>query len=155
MSWLSQDLGQGARAGALGAVAVASAAALRNKLLGRLPPYSSQLFVSHVAERAGWPLSPGRARVAGALLRLAYGSTIGLIFARVGGPSALRRPGVTGVVLGTTVLLLERLSFPRMGITPPARQWTRGERLLLMAQTTIYGLVVARTYRRSGRLPAP
>jgi hypothetical protein len=145
MSRLVDELIRGARAGALGALAVAGAAALRNRLLGRLPPYSSQLFVSRLARHAGWRLSPGGARAAGALFRLAYGTTLGVLFARLGGPLALHGPGA-GVVLGASVLLLERLSFPRLGITPPARRWTRAERALLTAQTALYGQVVARAY---------
>ena len=146
MSRLPDELSRGARAGALGALAVAGAAALRNRLLGRLPPYSSQRFVSRLARHVGWRLSPGGARAAGVLFRLAYGTTLGVLFARLGGPLAVRGPGATGVVLGASVLLLERLSFPRLGITPPARRWTRAERALLTAQTALYGQVVARAY---------
>jgi hypothetical protein len=129
-------------------MAVAGAASLRNTLLGRLPPYSSQLFISRVAARGGWRLSPAQARLGGALFRVAYGTAFGLLFARLGGPLALRRPGIAGAGLGASVLLLEHLTMPPLGITPPARSWTRAERLLLIVQTTLFGHIVARAYRQ-------
>jgi hypothetical protein len=136
-------------------VAVAGAAALRNKLLGQLPPYSSQLFISNMAARAGLRLSQGQARTMGFLYRLAYGTGLGLVFGCLGGRYALRRPGATGAALGASIMLFELLTMPPLGITPPVSRWTRAERLLLIVHTAVYGQVAARMYRRAALSPAP
>ncbi|HEX8699191.1 MAG TPA: hypothetical protein VF815_10175, partial [Myxococcaceae bacterium] len=109
-SQLLDDLRCGTRAGALGGLAVAGTAAVRNRLLGRPPPYSQRRFISTVARRAGWRLSPAQVWVSGALFRLVYSMGFGLLFGALGRRYALRSPGAAGVALGTSVLLLEHLT---------------------------------------------
>lgn len=136
-------------AGITGTLALASAAGLRNRLLGRAPPYASHTLATRLAARLGWKLSSRGAHVAGGLMRLGYGTTLGLLFTRLGGRWAVHNPAVAGGLLGAAVLLFERLAFPWLELTPPPARWTPGERALLVAQTSLYGLVTARVYQLS------
>jgi hypothetical protein len=136
-------------AGAAGTLALAGAAVLRNRLLGRAPPYAAHALATRLAARLGWKLSPWQAQVAGGLMRLGYGTALGLLFTRLGGRRAVHHPALAGGLLGASVLLFEHLAFPRLGLTPPPSRWTPGERALLAAQTSLYGLVTARVYQLS------
>ncbi len=144
-------LASGARAGATGALAVACLARLRDRALGRPPPYASPALVGRLAASAGWRPSARTARAAGELLRFAYGTTLGLLFAALGGKRAARTRDA-GWVLGAAVLLGEHLAFPRLGLTPPPSRWTRGERSALTLQTLLFGHTVAWVYRREARV---
>jgi len=141
----------GAVAGLAGTLALASAAVLRNRLLGRAPPYAAHTLATRLAARLGWKLSSHGAYVAGGLMRLGYGTGLGLLFTRLGGRWAVHSPTVAGGLLGAAVLLFEHLTFPWLGVTPPASRWTPGERALLVAQTSLYGLVTTRVYRLSAK----
>jgi hypothetical protein len=139
----------GAVASLTGTLALAGSTVLRNRLLGRAPPYAAHTLATRLAGRLGWKLSSGGAQVAGGLMRLGYGTALGLLFTRLGGRWAVHHPTVAGGMLGAAVLLFEHLAFPWLGVTPPASRWTRAERVLLAAQTSLYGLVTARVYQLS------
>ncbi len=139
----------GAVAGLAGTLALAGSTVLRNRLLGRAPPYAAHTLATRLAARLGWRLSSRGAQVAGGLMRLGYGTALGLLFTRLGGRWAVHYPTVAGGLLGASVLLFEHLAFPWLGVTPPASRWTPAERALLAAQTSLYGLVTARVYQLS------
>ncbi|WP_426752715.1 hypothetical protein [Myxococcus sp. Y35] len=147
----SATLASGGLAGAAGALAVAGLARLRDRALGRPPPYAAPALVRALAANVAWTPSARATRVGGELLRLAYGTTLGVLFSALGGRHAAWGGRGAGWVLGATVLLGEHVAFPRLGLTPPASHWTRGERSLLAVQTLLFGQTVAWVYRRAAR----
>ena len=134
---------QGFGAGVLGTLALTASEPLRDSLLGHPPPYS----VSNIARRAarawlGVRLHPREAHRWGLAMRWLYGPTLGVLQGwlrpALPGPAPLH-----GLLLGGGVWLFERLSFPRLRVTPPPRTWSSSERQWLALQCLLFGLVTA------------
>ena len=75
-------------------------------------------------------------------MRWLYGPALGVLHAwlrpLLPGPAPLH-----GLLLGGGVWLFERLSFPRLRVTPPPRSWSSAERRWLALQCLLFGLVTA------------
>jgi hypothetical protein len=97
--------------------------ALERKLLGHRPAYD----VDAMGKRLF-----GRAR-AGRALRWIYGPTLAVI---------QKRLRLSPLLFGPAIALGELVAMPRLGATPPARKWKRGEVPLLFAHATAFALTV-------------
>jgi hypothetical protein len=134
-------LPRGFGAGAVGTLALTALEPLRDSLLGHRAPYAANHIASRMARRwLGVRLGPRAAWRWGLALRWVYGPTLGLLHAWLR-PVFPRRAGPRGLLLGGGVWLLERLSFPLLGVTSPPRTWSRAEHALLALQTSVFGLV--------------
>jgi hypothetical protein len=138
-------LSQALMAGAAGTVALRAFVALRNRVLGRAPPYAAR----HIAARMTRAvlhreLSPVQARRWGDAMRAVYGPLLGVAwtFAR---ERASGTPIPPGLVLGVGVLGFELMTFPLLSATESLRTWSAAEHGWLVAQTAVYGLVTEAT----------
>jgi len=97
--------------------------ALERRLLGHRPVYD----VGAMGRRLF-----GSAR-AGSALRWIYGPTLAIV------QKKLRLPPL---LVGPAIALCELLAMPRVGATPPVREWRRGEVPALFAHATAFALLV-------------
>lgn len=134
-------------AGAAGTVALRAFIALRNRALGRAPPYAVRHIATRLARRAlHRELTPVQARRWGAAMRAIYGPLLGVTWASVRerAPEGL---APRGLLLGAGVLALELTSFPLLRATAPLRTWSAADSAWLAAQTAVFGLVTEATLR--------
>ncbi|CAM3260006.1 hypothetical protein G4177_28660 [Corallococcus sp. ZKHCc1 1396] len=138
-------------AGAVGGGALQALVAVRNRALGRPPPYAAR----HIARRLlGRVLhrDPGEraARRWAWAMRAGYAPLLGLAWS-VAWPGVAGGPLVPrGLALGLGVLAFEHLAFPLLEATAPARTWTGGEHAWLVAQTAVFGVATEATLRALG-----
>lgn len=138
-------LSQALLAGAAGTVALRAFVALRNRVLGRAPPYAAR----HIAARLSRTvlhreLTPVQARRWGDAMRVVYGPLLGVAWSFVREPvSRLRAP--PALLLGVGVLGFERATFPVLHATEAPHTWSAAEHAWLVAQTAVYGLVTEAT----------
>ena len=141
---MSASLVRGATAGAVGTLALAGFALLRNAALGHAPPYAARRITSRLLRRVLHRSVRPRVALAGSLgLRMTYGPMLGLAWVRLR-PALPASLLTRGVLLGVGVWALEQLTFPLLRATPPPRTWTRAEHALLLAQTLLFGLATER-----------
>ncbi len=138
-------LSQALIAGAAGTVALRAFVALRNRVLGRPPPYAAR----HIAARLSRSvlhreLSPVQARRWGDAMRAVYGPMLGVAWTFVR-EAASGSPVPPGFVLGVGVLGFELATFPVLSATESLRTWSAAEHGWLIAQTAVYGLVTEAT----------
>lgn len=143
-----RHLFQGLGAGVLGTLALTASEPLRDAVLGHPPPYS----VRHIARRAartwlGVRLRRREAQRWGLALRWLYGPTLGVLHGGLRPALPVAAP-FHGLLLGGGVWLFERLSFPRLRVTPPPRTWSSAERQWLGLQCLLFGLVTASVLAR-------
>ena len=132
---------RGMGAGALGTLALTGLEPLRDALLGHAPPYAVKHLAAQGAKRwLGLRLAPRAAGRWGLVMRWVYGPTLGALHVWLR-PRLPQAGWLRGGVLGGGVWLFERLVFPRLGVTPPARSWSPAERHWLAVQTLLFGLV--------------
>jgi hypothetical protein len=134
-------------AGAAGTVALRALVSLRNRVLGRPPPYAVRHIAARLAHRAlHRELTPLQARRWGATMRAVYGPLLGAAWTlvREDTPEGLL---LRGLLLGAGVLTLELTTFPLLRATAPLRTWTPADFAWLAAQTTVFGLVTEATLR--------
>jgi hypothetical protein len=138
-------LSQALLAGAAGTVALRAFVALRNRVLGRAPPYAAR----HIAARLSRSvlhreLSPRQARRWGDVMRAVYGPMLGVAWSYVrGNASGTLVP--SGLLLGVGVLGFELATFPVLRATESMSTWSAAEHAWLVAQTAVYGLVTEAT----------
>ncbi|WP_205525887.1 hypothetical protein [Pyxidicoccus trucidator] len=138
-------LPQALLAGAAGTVALRAFVALRNRVLGRPPPYAARHIAARLARSVlHRELSSLQARRWGDAMRAVYGPLLGVawMFAR---ETASGSPAPPGLVLGIGVLGFELASFPVLSATESLRTWSAAEHGWLVAQTAVYGLVTEAT----------
>jgi hypothetical protein len=143
----------GAIAGALGTLALSALEPFRDALLGRPPVYAVRPLLTRAARRAwGIRLAPPAAQRWGLATRWVYGPTIGALYAalRPRLPASVR---LGGLALGAAVGLFEAVSFPLLRVTPPRRQWSRGETLALGLQVLLFGVVTEAVLSRRRHAP--
>jgi hypothetical protein len=134
-------------AGATGTLALRAFVTLRNRVLGRPPPYAARVIVARLALRVlHRELTPLQARRWGAAMRAVYGPLLGVAWApvREGTPQGLVP---RGLLLGAGVLALELTAFPLLRATAPLRTWNAPEFAWLAAQVAVFGLVTEATLR--------
>jgi hypothetical protein len=142
-------------AGAAGTVALRAFVALRNRVLGRAPPYAVRHIAARLAHRAlHRELTPLQARRWGSAMRAVYGPLLGLAWASVreNTPQGLVP---RGLLLGAGVLALELTAFPLLRATAPLRTWSPAESAWLAAQVAVFGLVTEATARVSPNSSTP
>ncbi|MFP2909562.1 hypothetical protein ACLESD_31860 [Pyxidicoccus sp. 3LFB2] len=138
-------LPQALLAGAAGTVALRAFVALRNRVLGRPPPYAARHIAARLARSVlHQELSFVQARRWGDAMRAVYGPLLGVAWTFVR-ETASRSPAPPGLVLGVAVLGFELLSFPVLNATESPRTWSATEHGWLVAQTAVYGLVTEAT----------
>ncbi|MCP3137212.1 hypothetical protein [Pyxidicoccus xibeiensis] len=138
-------LPQALLAGAAGTVALRAFVALRNRVLGRPPPYAAR----HIAARLAGSLfhrqlSPLQARRWGDGMRAVYGPLLGVAWTFVR-EAASGSPAPPGLLLGVGVLGFELATFPVLRATESFRTWSAAEHGWLVAQTAVYGVVTEAT----------
>ncbi|HZI13694.1 MAG TPA: hypothetical protein VE153_25175 [Myxococcus sp.] len=134
-------------AGAAGTVVLRAVVALRNRVLGRAPPYAARHIAARLAHRfLHRELTPLQARRWGAAMRAVYGPLLGVAWAPVRESTP---PGLvsSGLLLGAGVLALELTAFPLLRATAPPRTWSPAESVWLAAQVAVFGLVTEATLR--------
>ncbi|MBF5046517.1 hypothetical protein FGE12_29145 [Aggregicoccus sp. 17bor-14] len=141
---------QGLAAGLCGTLGISAVEAVRDRLLGHRAPYAA----SRIAERLAWRLarvrlSPRAARWSGTALRYGYGPLLGVLQARASRHTARWPLPARGLAAGAALSAMERLTLPLTGATPPARRWSRAERLALPLQALAFGLVTAAALQRA------
>jgi len=125
--------GRGLLAGATGTLALSATETLIDRrVLSRPPVYAADRIAGRLAGRFGLRLGAGRAKAAGLVLRWTYGPMLGLAFATLE-PRWSHRRGwwVRAAELAAALLTFEVIGMPAVGATPPLRDWSRRERLLL------------------------
>ncbi|MBZ4419155.1 hypothetical protein [Myxococcus sp. RHSTA-1-4] len=128
-------------AGVTGTVALRAFVALRNRVLGRPPPYAARHIAARLARSAlHRELSPVQARRWGDAMRAIYGPMLGVGWA-LAREAAPEGPLPPGVLLGLGVLALELSTFPMLRATASLRTWSTTEHAWLVAQTAVFGLV--------------
>lgn len=138
-------------AGVTGTVALRAFVALRNRVLGRPPPYAARHIAARLARSAlQRELSPDQARRWGDTLRALYGPMLGVgwALAREAAPGG---PVPPGLLLGLGVLALELATFPVLRATESPRTWSTAEHAWLVAQTAVFGLVTEATFSSLAR----
>ncbi|WP_375769080.1 hypothetical protein NR798_46675 [Archangium gephyra] len=125
----------------IGTLALSASEPLRDSMLGHPPPYS----VGNIARRAarawlGVRLRPRQAQRWGLAMRWLYGPALGVLQGSLRFLLPTSMP-LRGFLLGGGVWLFERLSFPRLRVTPPPRTWSSTERQWLALQCLLFGLV--------------
>jgi hypothetical protein len=147
---MSPPLARGLAAGGVGTLALSGFALLRNAALGHPPPYATRRIASRLLRPLlRRPLRPPEALAWGLGLRCVYGPLLGLAWACL--PLSQHRSPARGLLLGLGVWAFELLSLPLLRATSPASTWSRGEHLLLFAQTSLFGIVTQRAM--GGHLP--
>jgi hypothetical protein len=60
-------------------------------------------------------------------------------------PRLVRRPSIRGsaLLLGSAILAFELVTLPRVGATPPAREWTRTEIMLDATNAALFAVVTS------------
>jgi hypothetical protein len=138
-------LSQALLAGAAGTVALRAFVALRNRALGKAPPYAAR----HIAARLSRSvlhreLAPLQARRWGDAMRAVYGPMLGVAWSFFR-DSASGRFVPPGLLLGVGVLGFEMVTFPVLHATNSMSTWSTAEHAWLVAQTAVYGLVTEAT----------
>jgi hypothetical protein len=140
--WLT--LRRGATAGITGVVAEAAwsraAIALRG---GRSPVFDPERMADRLLARTiGRHPSHRGARACGMAMRLGYGPAWGVVWALV---RRLHRPTlrVSTLQLAAVIFGFELAALPRVGATPPLRQWPRLEIVLDAGNAAVFALVAS------------
>jgi hypothetical protein len=132
-------------AGAAGTVALRAFVALRNRVLGRAPPYAARHIAARLARSAlHRELSPLQARRWGDAMRAGYGPLLGVAWTFVRETASGGRIP-PGLLLGVGVLGFELAAFPVLRATETLHSWSAAEHGWLVAQTAVYGLVTEAT----------
>lgn len=145
LAGMRATLSQALLAGAAGTVALRAFVALRNRVLGRAPPYAARHIAARLARSAlHRELSPVAARRWGDAMRAGYGPLLGVAwtFVRETASGSLVPPGL---LLGVGVLGFELAIFPMLRATESLHTWSAAEHAWLVAQTAVYGLVTEAT----------
>ncbi|MFP2926463.1 hypothetical protein ACLESO_14830 [Pyxidicoccus sp. 3LG] len=142
---MSALLSQSLLAGATGTVALRAFVSLRNRVLGRAPPYAARHIAARLARAMlHRELSPLQARRWGDVMRAVYGPLLGVAWGLLR-ESAPGIPVPRGLLLGVGVLALELMAFPVLRATESLHTWSAAEHGWLIAQTAVFGLVTEAT----------
>ena len=137
-------LRRGAVAGLAGVMAEAAWSRREPAMLGGRPPiFDPQRMAQRLLHRlTGRRPSERTARLCATAMRSLYGPAWGALGAM---PRLVRRPSVraSALVLGSAIWGFELLTLPRVGATPPAREWTRTEIALDAANAALFALVTS------------
>jgi hypothetical protein len=137
-------LRRGAVAGLAGVVAESAWSQREKAILGGHPPvFDPERMTRRLVHRltGRWP-SQRTARLCGLAMRSLYGPAWGVLGAM---PRLVRQPRVrtSALVLGSAIWGFELFTLPRVGATPPAREWSREEIALDATNAALFALVTS------------
>jgi hypothetical protein len=150
-----RSLSTGWVAGVVGTAALTCFEQIERALLAGTPPYAAVAVARGLLRRArDEPAAAAGAHIVGLALRWLYGPALGAVYGAWRGNRASRSVVRSGLFLGGAVYSFELLAMPASGATKPIRRWKPEELLLLLAHTSVFGLVTAKIYQIAERANA-
>lgn len=110
--------------------------------LGRTPPYHAAAIAERLLARSGKDGTHFSAGTLALALRWGWGSALGIAWAAAR-PLLPRSRLAAGLAFGAALFGFERAVLPRAGVTAPAAEWTREERIALAIHALVWSLAAA------------